>query len=417
MKPNFRALVVAMAAVATTCTAPNVWADNVRIAFLDPLSGSFANIGEPFLNSFRSLTEAANKEKWAGEHTLEMVPFDNKASVQESLIQLKTIIDQGFGYVFQGSNSAATLALVEAISKHNARNPGKEVVLLNHAGTAPELTNKNCSFWHFRVAIPVPEKLDALTTFMVDRKEIRKVYLINQNYATGQGASQLLKEHLKKKRPDVEIVGDDLHPFGQVKDFAPYVAKMKAAGADTVITTSWGVDFALLAKAMKDADLQVSFYPLFGGATGGPTAMKGSWDGQVRTVSTWQPNDSSFTGTEYLNAVEQKYKGYDYYYYFNDSYNVIRMLAAGIKAANSVAPLQVARAMEGLKFTSLNGEELEMRASDHQLQVPLWTVEWQKKNGTDVLIDQENTGYGWKALQKLEIAQTTQPTTCEMKRP
>ena len=43
-----------------------------------------------------------------------------------------------------------------------------------------------------------------------------------------------------------------------MKDFAPYVAKIKASGADTVITGNWGNDLSLLVKAAKDAGLKVA---------------------------------------------------------------------------------------------------------------------------------------------------------------
>ena len=71
------------------------------------------------------------------------------------------------------------------------------------------------------------------------------------------------KEYLKRKRPDIEIVGDDLHPIAQVKDFSPYVAKIKASGADTVITGNWGSDLSLLIKAAKDAGLTANFYTYY----------------------------------------------------------------------------------------------------------------------------------------------------------
>ena len=57
---------------------------------------------------------------------------------------------------------------------------------------------------------------------------------------------------LAAKRPDIEIVGDELHPLFKVSDFSPYIAKIKASGADTVITGNWGPDFALLLKAAAE---------------------------------------------------------------------------------------------------------------------------------------------------------------------
>ena len=93
----------------------------------------------------------------------------------------------------------------------------------------------------------------ALTNYMKARTNIKKVYLINQDYSFGQAVRAARQAMLKAKRPDIQIVGDELHPLLKVTDFSPYIAKIKASGADTVITGNWGQDFALLLKAAADA--------------------------------------------------------------------------------------------------------------------------------------------------------------------
>ena len=132
----------------------------------------------------------------------------------------------------------------------------------------PDLTNSKCSFWHFRLDANTDMKMEALTTYLAKDKNIKNVYLLNQNYSFGQAVAKAAKEYLARKRPDIKIVGEDLHPLAQVKDFAPYVSKMKAAGADTVITGNWGSDLALLIKAGKDAGLNVNFYTYYAGHHG-----------------------------------------------------------------------------------------------------------------------------------------------------
>ena len=120
---------------------------------------------------------------------------------------------------------------------------------------------------------------------MKDDASIKKVYLINQNYGHGQQVSKYAKELLKKKRADVEIVGDDFSPLAQVRDFAPYVAKIKQSGADTVITGNWSADLSLLLKAANDAGLNnVKFYTYYAFGAGAPTAMGAASDGKVFTV-------------------------------------------------------------------------------------------------------------------------------------
>jgi branched-chain amino acid transport system substrate-binding protein len=409
---EFRPLVLS-ASIALALVSPLAFAENVKVAFIDTLSGAFAPIGQNELKSFQMFAETANQQKWAGDNTLEFVGFDNKGSPQESLTQLKSAIDQGYRYITQGNGSGAALALIDAINKHNERNPGKEIVFLNHAAVDPDLTNSKCSFWHFRFDANSDMKMEAMTSFMAKDKGIKKVYIIGQNYSFGQQVTRAAKEYLKRKRPDIEIVGDDLHPIAQVKDFSPYVAKIKASGADTVITGNWGADLSLLIKAAKDADLKANFYTYYAGTTGVPTAMGASGADHVKSVAYWTPNNETFSGKEIVAAYKKKYNDD---FYAMATYTIVEMLSKAMKDTKSTDPIKVAFALEGMKVNSLNGE-VEMRKVDHQLQQPLYIATWSKVDGKTVRYDQENTGYGWKTDQKIDSYVAAQPTSCQMKRP
>jgi branched-chain amino acid transport system substrate-binding protein len=400
-------------AVAAMLVASAAHAETVKIAFIDPLSGPFAPVGQNQLKSFQLIADMANQQKWAGEHRIEVVGFDNKGSPQDSLTQLKSAIDQGYRYITQGNGSGVGLALLDAINKHNERNPGKEVVYLNYAAIDPDMTNSKCSFWHFRFDANSDMKMEALTSYMAPNKDIKKVYIIGQNYAFGHAVSKAAKEYLKRKRPDIAIVGDDLHPIAQVKDFSPYVAKIKASGADTVITGNWGADLALLIRAAKDADLKANFYTYYAVTTGVPTAMGAAGADRVKIVGNWMINSDNFNGKEVVEAFKKKYNDD---YYSAQTHSSIGMLAQAIKSTKTTNPVKVAFALEGMKFNSLNGQ-VTMNKVDHQLQQPLYIGTWSKTDGKAVKYDQENTGYGWKMDKKIDAYVGSQPTSCQMKRP
>lgn len=394
--------------------APGARAETLKIAMIETFSGPFAPIAHNQLNTYRMFADLANQRQLSGTGNLiEVQGFDGKGSVQESLSQLKTVIDQGYRYISQGNGSGVALALLDAVNKHNQRNPGKEIVFLNHAAIDPELTNGKCSFWHFRFDANSDMKMEALTAFMENDAAVRKVYLIGQNYAHGQAVSRAAKELLRRRRPDVQIVGDDLHPIGTVKDFSPYIAKIKAAGADTVITGNWGADLALLIRAAKDAGLGVKFYTYYGRSAGVPTAMGAAGVGQVRTVVYWHENNETFSGHDLATQFRAKY---DDDLYFVSIVTMVDMLARAVKATGSVDPVSVAHGLEGMKITALNGE-VEMRAVDHQLQQPLYIATWSALDGKRVKYDQEKTGYGWKTERKVERHVAAQPTSCQMQRP
>ncbi|NGM86773.1 branched-chain amino acid ABC transporter substrate-binding protein [Parapusillimonas sp. SGNA-6] len=389
-------------------------ADTVKIALIDPLSGSFAALGENQLRTWQYFSDLANKEKWAGEHTLEIVGFDNKAGVQDSLSQLKRAIDQGYRYVAQGNGSGVAFALVDAINKHNARNPGKEVLYINHGAIDPDLTNDKCSFWHFSVDSNVDMKMQALVNHLAKNKEVKKVYIIGQNYAFGRSVSKAAREMLAEKRPDVEIVGDDLHPIGEVKDFSPYVAKIIASGADTIITGNWGSDLALLIRAARASGLNANFYTYYAVLKGAPTAMGESGLDRVKYVGVGNANNEGYKGRDHVEAFKKKHSDD---LTWMQAYPAVALLANAIKTSGSTEPVKVALAMEGMEVPTLSGSAATMRASDHQLQQPLYVATWSKTNDTTVQLEQEGTGFGWRTDEVIPAAQAELPTTCKMKRP
>ncbi|MFZ3081779.1 branched-chain amino acid ABC transporter substrate-binding protein [Rhodoferax ferrireducens] len=383
----------------------------VKIAFIDPLSGPFANVGQNQLKSWQFVAERLSGAKNPAGVKFEVTGFDNKGSPQESLNSLKAAIDQGFRYVTQGNGSGAGLAISDAVSKHNARNPGKEVVYLNYAAVDPALTNDKCDYWHFRLDADTTMKMEALTAFMKDQPSVKKVYLMNQNYSHGQQVSKYFKEDIARKRPDVKIVGDDLTPIGQVKDFSPYVAKIKQAGADAIVTGNWGADLTLLVKALNDAGLKIPMYTYYAQVTGTPTALAAGGDSEVYVIAYGHANQPGEIG-KIAEDFKQKFND-DYYTYA--TYNGINLMAAAMAKAKSSDPVKVAAALEGLTVKSFAGE-VQMRKSDHQLQQSMFVTKWQKvdkKNPYSV----ENTGYTFAPVKQMDAFIASTPTSCQMKRP
>jgi branched-chain amino acid transport system substrate-binding protein len=389
-------------------------AQTIKIAYIDPGSGPFAGVGANLLKHFQFSADLVNTQQLAGPGVkFEIVPFDNKGSPQETLTALKQVIDQGIRYVVQGQGSGAALALIDAIDKHNERNPSQSILFLNYAAVDPDLTNSKCSFWHFRFDANTDMKMEALTAYIKGRPEVKNVFLINQNYSHGHQVSRVAKEQLASKRPDIKVVGDDLHPLGQVRDFAPYIAKMRAANADTVITGNWGPDLALLVRAARDAGLNANFYTYYGGVIGTPTAIGPAGEDRMRMVAYWHPNITPNYPGEKLYQDFKKRFGEEFYAVA--TYSALTLLADAMKRTKSTDPLRVAYAMEGAKWAGLTGE-IEMRAADHQLLQPLWIVSWTKVGGPNKN-DIEKTGYTWKTEVSYPTYVASQPTSCVMKRP
>jgi len=393
--------------------SPQAHAEVVKIAFIDVLSGPFAAAGKSSLDQLRAVVTARNAKAKPTDPQFEVVPFDGKGSPQESALMLKSASDQGIRYVTQGGGSGVAFALTEAIAKIADREPHKAMVYLNYSAMDPGLTNDRCNFWHFRFYPSSEMKIEALTTYMKTRPDIKNVYLLNQDYTHGQQVSKASKAYLARKRPDIQIVGDNFVPIAQVRDFAPYIAKIKASGADTVITSNWGTDLTLLLKAAKDYGLNINFFTMNANNPGVPAQM-GSWgENKVSVIWNWGHNAPT-PELEKIYIAYQKQSNEDFI--FAAHYNIVHMLTAAMDKAKSTEPKAVAYALEGMKFKSPVGE-VEMRKTDHQLLAPLFMGMWAKQGSKGVKYDAEKTGYGFRSEVVWDAYVSAQPTSCQMKRP
>ncbi len=385
--------------------------ETVKIAWIDALTGMTAATGQNQLRGFQFMAERFNKSNPAGVK-FEVVSFDNKLSPQETVNALQAAIDQGIRYVAQGTGSGPAAAIIDFLNKYNERNPGKEVVFINYAAVDPDLTNSKCSYWHFRMDADTSMKMEALTTFMKDQPDIKKVYLINQNYSHGQQVSKFAKENLARKRPDVQIVGDDLTPLAQTRDFAPYIAKIKAAGADTVLTGNWSSDLTLLVKAANDGGLNAKFYTYYAGVSGTPTAMGANAAGRVYQVSVMPMG----LGAEARKVMDEYKAKFNDDFYTAQIYNAYALLTAAMAKAKSTNAVKVAAALEGLQVKGLNGD-VTVRKADHQLQQTVYLQAWQKIGKPPLDYSVENTGYTFAPIKTFEPYVSSTPTSCQMKRP
>ena len=388
--------------------------DTVKIGYIDPLSGGGASVGEVGLKTFQYLADELNAKGGILGQKVEIVPLDNKVNPQESLIQAQKAIDAGIHYITQGNGSSVGAALEDFVTKNNGRNPGKELVYFNYAAVDPSLTNDKCSFWHFRWDAGSDIKMEALTNYMKGNSSIKKVYLINQDYSFGQSVRADARKMLSAKRPDIEIVGDELHPLLKVTDFSPYIAKIKASGADSVVTGNWGQDFALLLKAAADAGLKVDWYTYYAGGAGGPTAIKQTnLDHQVFQITEGIANAGYPPAVELEKAFRAKVGGSLWY---PRAVNEMRMFKLAAEKAKSLDPVQVASALEGMKFEPIDGGDGFMRKEDHQFFQPIYISSFGTLTANEPF-DEEKTGWGWHLVSTIDTPQTMLPTTCQMKRP
>ncbi|MGH1482918.1 MAG: branched-chain amino acid ABC transporter substrate-binding protein [Geminicoccales bacterium] len=388
--------------------------DTIKIAFIDPLTGPFATSGESGLRTFEYAAETLVNAKGGvlGGKEFEIVPLDNQISPKESLIQLKRAINDGIQFIAQGNSSGVANALTDAIAKHNRRNPDQRVLFFNYSAVDPALTNDKCNFWHFRFDANADIKMDALTDVIAANEDVQKIYIIGQDYSFGKAVAAAAENFLAEKRPDIEIVGNELHPIGKVKDFAPYATKVKASGADAVITGNWGADMVGLGKAIIDAGVSSPIYTYYAAYDGISATFGAQGDGIIRLVHEGRHNPPD---PRYLELFE----GFKAVYPNNEInqpriFSTVEILARAIEEAGDTDPVKVAFALEGMEHESPLGGKLYMRPEDHQMIQDIH-ISVHTKEGIEV--DADNSGYGLLAEKTIEMAGMDSATTCEMEKP
>ncbi len=396
----------------------------VPLALIEGLSGGFANAGEAVYRNLLFAVERVNARGGvgfsAGARPLELLRLDSKGSTEEALSMLRSAVDRGVGVVMQGNNSSTASALIDALNKHNQREPTRRALFLNYSAVDPALTNERCSFWHFRFDAHVDMRLEALTEVLRRDRTVGRIYLIGQDYSFGQQVLRRGREMLAAKRPDIEVVAEELHPLGRVRDFAPYAVKIKVSGAQAVLTGNWGNDLTLLVKAAREAGVEARFYTFYGNALGAPAAIGEAGIGQVLAVSEWHPNIGGAASDGFYAAFRQRFpKPQDDYVHLRMAV-MVELLVAAMERADSTEAGAVARALEGLSVadTPLRGlHQGIMRAEDHQFIQPLVVSEMQRAGTPGVRFDVEGSGYGFRTVARFEAAQTAQPALCRMERP
>jgi branched-chain amino acid transport system substrate-binding protein len=419
------AAIAAAAGMRAVSAQPASGREPVRIALVEGLSGAFANAGEAVARNLQWAMERVNARGGVrlpgGTRPLELVRMDSKGQAEEALAMLRGALDQGIAFIAQGNSSSVAAALVDALNKHNEREPARRALLLNYSAVEPSLTQERCSFWHFRFDAHADLRLSALMALLRDDRALKKVYLIGQDYSFGQQVLRRAREMIAALRPDIEIVGDELHPIGRVKDFLPYAAKIRASGAQAVVTGNWGNDLTLLVKAVRESGPPLRFFTFYGNALGAPAALGDAGVGAVLAVAEWHPNAGDAASDAMVAAFRKRFPDPREDYLHLRMQVMVEMLALAVERAGATDATAVARSLEGLRYdgATLGGLGAgTMRAEDHQFQQPLMVSLMDRQGAPGVKFDVEGSGYGFRTVRRFDAAQVdTGPLACRMTRP
>ncbi|MBT9386020.1 branched-chain amino acid ABC transporter substrate-binding protein [Pseudooceanicola sp. CBS1P-1] len=389
-------------------------AETFKFAMIDPFSGPAAMVTERIEKVLRYGVDEVNAEGGLNGEKIEILTFDNKMSPQETAIQAQKAIDAGATILQTSVSSSNTFALVDFVRKHNRRNPDHKVIVFDGASHDPAITGEKCSYYSFSWVLNAHAKTAGLAAYLKSRPDITKVFLLNAEGSSGQTSRQAFLDMVGKARPDIEWVGDDTHPLQKITDFAPYIAKIRASGAQAVITSDWGADLSLVLKAAGEGGLKAEWFTFFSTGPGAPTAIaQAGLDGLVYSVFDGDPGLPD-AGLQAHEVAFRAATGISASPFPGDS-SALRALVAAAQKAGSLEVDPLVAALEGSEFRTIYGAPATLRPEDHQLLTQMSVSKFAPVTGA--ALDEEGTGWGWHNVAVIPASEVTLPSTCKMKRP
>jgi len=362
--------IILMVVAGLFLSIPHVQAkDPILIGYIGMQSGPGKAMSDSFILGINVASKEINKNGGILGHPIQLLVEDMQMKPEIALQKLKKLmLKDKVEAVFGGGTSAGALAISKTMRRY------KKIFM----PTAPtiDITGKHFNPYVFRANNNIPMVVMAMAQYIGKQTSLRKVYMINQDYSYGHDNAAYWEKFIKKYAPDTEIVGNDFHPMFN-KDFASYISKIKASGADYIFTNNWGPDLARLIIQGLSFGMKL---PFVGMVVGDSTILK-SLPGDQAMGSFCAGSIFPGIGTPEFSKFEDSF--------FKTSggvwpdspywgYQIMKMYAAAVNQAKSLDINKIIKAFEGMKWEGPTGV-VTMRAKDHQAIMPMFIGQVVKK--------------------------------------
>ena len=340
--------------------------DTIKIGATEPLSGTFKDIGERYLDGVMYAAQVINESGGLLGKKVEVIPIDSELKPDVATRKAQALIlRDAVKFFCGGTGSSVGAAMAQLAERQN-------VIMFTYGMDAASMTGEKCNPNFFRPGGSTDGRSFALAELIV-KSGHKKVAIIAQDYSFGQEALAAFKKKIAAISPSTEIVAELYHPAG-TKDYAPYVSQIIASKPDVIFTPNWGNDLTLLLKQGRPMGMNQKVFSYYINdevtiqALGNDSLMIGNMGAEIYTLSIPTKKNEEFVAKFY------KDKGYYPTWLRGKAYIATMFWAEAVKKAGTTDVQQVIKAWEGLTYDGPAGV-WTMRACDHQAQVPYWYTE------------------------------------------
>jgi len=354
--------------------------DTINVAVVASFSGPAALVGEIYFISVYWAAYDINQRGGImvdGKRKKIKVIRANHMSKPDTTKKIcERMVLQEKAHVLWGTNGSHLMKVINQVADRY------KVIALNTAALTDELYDAdNFTRYSFMTTASTGQIGRGMAYFLGQvRKKEKKIYILGQDYLFGHAMSSSFKEGLKLYYPEAEVVGEDYHKLF-LTDFAPFISKIKASGAEIVYTGDWIPDAANLLKQSRRLGLTIPFAHFFldepnflhevgvEGSKGnlqisqyGAEGVAFKTEEHIKYYRAW--NDLWKTKWKQpFNTFLFKHPAGNIGSYIDQTYWMFSV----IERAGSTDPEKIIKVFEGDKFQFVNGKLMEMRPCDHKV--------------------------------------------------
>lgn len=345
--------------------------DTIKLGVTEPLSGTFKDIGERYLEGVQFAVKVINEGGGLLGKKVEVIAIDSEMKPDVATRKAQNLILKDQVKFFCGGTGSSVGAAMSQLAEK------EDVIMFTYGMDAASMTGEKCNKNFFRPGGSTDGRSFALAQ-LVAKKGYKTVGIVAQDYSFGKEAVAAFKKKLAQLNPSIKIVAELYHPAG-TKDFAPYASQLVSAKPEIIFTPNWGNDLTLLLKQGRPIGLKqkvISYYindEVMIQTLNDDKLLAGDMGAEIYALSIPNKKNQEFI------AKFKKEKGYYPTWLRGKAYTATMFWAEAVKKAGKADVDAVIKAWEGLSFDGPAGL-WTMRACDHQAQVPYWVVELVEKN-------------------------------------
>ena len=340
----------------------------ITILMLDARSGPAKSLGDRYLLAMQFAADEQNQKGGLLGRKVQVI-------AEDSQIKPEVAVRKAQKYVLQGKVDILTVMSGSHVAKAVKNLATSNNLIFVNYTMSDVATGKEFAPNSVRLVYPSSMIARALVAYIAQKKDFTKFYLLNQDYSYGRDMAASLKKELARQIPKSQVVGEDYHPLF-TKDFSPLLSKIKASGAQCILTANWGPDISILVKQRSELGVKAV---IANNAMTDPLVLKELGNMAVGSIvsGVFIQTQTNPAAKEFMARWKEAHASGPYPLPDNicaRTYVGTKFLFAGIAKAGSIATDKVIKAMEGMEQESVDGT-IRLRACDHQLLSPLPAAE------------------------------------------